>query len=264
MIAVNWLPLIPRHWGKIKVLVLLSALSPLAILGVDYYKGNLGFDPLDRITRSSGMNALMLLLASLTITPLRRILAGLMVRIRASHGKRLSDWNWLIKLRRMLGLLTFFYATLHLLIYFWLDQGASLQDALRDMQERPYLAVGMLAFVLLAPLAITANVLMMRKLGKYWRRLHRAVYLIAILIIVHYWMLTKVGVNAPLPFTLLLSGLLGWRIWYVWMPSKRKIEDLGMEISERPPKVFINNAVQQGCDNIVAQGVGRSATVQKS
>ena len=156
-----------------------------------------------------------------------------MIRIRARHGKRVSDWNWIIKLRRMIGLLSFFYATLHLGIYFWLDQGANMAYALRDMSERPFLAVGMSAFVLLVPLAVTANDYSMRLLGKNWRRLHRTVYVIAPLAIIHYWMQTKVGINDPLPYTLILIILLGWRMWFAWIPRRGKIPDHGMEMPER-------------------------------
>jgi sulfoxide reductase heme-binding subunit YedZ len=149
------------------------------------------------------------------------------------HGKRVADWNWMIKLRRMIGLLSFFYATTHLGIYFWLDQGADILGALSDMTERPFIAVGIFAFVLLVPLALTANNYSMRLLKKSWRRLHRTVYLIAILAIIHFWMLTKVGVNDPLPYTLITIVLLGWRVWFAWMPRKGKILDHGMEMPER-------------------------------
>jgi sulfoxide reductase heme-binding subunit YedZ len=234
----HWLAVIPKHLNKIKMILLLSGLSPLAELVIDYYQNALGFDPLDRITRSTGKVALILLLASLTVTPLRHLLACLMVCIHAVNGKRISDWNWIIQLRRMIGLLSFFYAALHLWIYFWLDQGANIADALRDMSERPFLTVGMIAFVLLVPLAITANYYMMHQLGKNWRRLHRLVYVIALLAIIHFWMLTKPGVNDPLSYTLTVIILLGWRIWYAWIPSKGKIPDHGMEMPERHSKIL--------------------------
>jgi methionine sulfoxide reductase heme-binding subunit len=229
----HWLAAIPIHISKIKVILLLGGLGPLAELMFEYYRNALGFDPLDRITRSTGFVALILLLISLTMTPLRHFLTWFMIRIHANHGKRVSDWNWIIKLRRMIGLLSFFYATTHLVIYFWLDQGADISDALSDMAERPFIAVGIIAFVLLVPLAVTANNYSMRLLKKNWRRLHRTVYVIAILAIIHYWMLTKVGVNDPFSYMLITAILLGWRAWYAWMPRKGKIPDHGMEMSER-------------------------------
>jgi sulfoxide reductase heme-binding subunit YedZ len=238
----HWLAAIPKHLIKIKLVLLLAGLIPLAELIVEYYRHTLGFDPLDRITRSTGNVALILLLASLTVTPLRHLLTWLMIRIHAGQGKRVADWNWIIKLRRMIGLLSFFYATLHLGIYFWMDQGANMAYALRDMSERPFLAVGLIAFLLLVPLALTANDYAMRLLGKNWRRLHRTVYVIAPLAIIHYWMLTKVGVNEPIPYTVITVILLGWRMWFAWMPRKGKIQDHGMEIPERDSTIPYSGA----------------------
>ena len=229
----HWLAAIPKHLVKIKLLLLLAGLAPIAELVIDYYQNALGFDPLDHITRFTGNAALILLLLSLTITPLRHLLTWLMVRIRAGHGKRVSDWNWIIRLRRMIGLLAFFYATLHMVIYFWLDQGANMTDALRDISERPFLTVGLIAFLLLLPLALTANDYAMRLLGKNWRRLHRTVYITALLAIIHYWMLTKVGVNEPIPYTLITIILLGWRMWFAWVVRTGKIPDSGMELPAR-------------------------------
>lgn len=224
---------IPRHLSEIKVVLLLVGLSPLAELIFDYYQNTLGFDPLDRITRSTGKFALIMLLASLTVTPLRHFLASLMISIHAADGKRIADWNWIIMLRRMIGLLSFLYAFLHLVIYYWLDQGADMTDALSDIAERPFLTVGMMAFVLLIPLALTANNYSMRRMGKDWRHLHRTVYVVVVLSIIHYWMLTKVGVNDPLPYTLITVLLLGWRMWFAWIPRRNKIPDHGMEMPER-------------------------------
>ncbi len=235
----HWLAAIPHHLGKIKLLLLLAGLSPIAVLLIEYYAHALGFDPLDRITRATGKVALILLLATLTVTPLGHLLTWLMVRIRAGHGQRGSDWNWIINLRRMIGLLCFFYATLHLVIYLWLDQGANIAYALRDMSERTFLAVGMMAFLLLLPLAVTANNHMMRSLGKKkWRRLHRLVYVIVVLAIMHYWMLTKVGVFDPFPYMLVTGILLGWRMLFAWMPRKGKIPDYGMEMPERGDTIY--------------------------
>jgi len=114
-------------------------------------------------------------------------------------------------------------------IYFWLDQGANIADTLLDLAERPFLAVGMATFVLLIPLTLTSTDNMMRRLGRNWRRLHRLIYLIALLAILHFWMLTKVGVYAPLPYMFAVFLLLGWRVWFAFSPRPRKIPDDGME-----------------------------------
>lgn len=217
--------------------MLLAGLIPFVQLIAEYHRHTLGFDPLDRITRSTGNVALILLLISLTITPLRHLLTWVMIHIHARHGKRISDWNWIIRLRRIIGLFSFFYATLHLGIYFWMDQGANTAYALRDMAERPFLAVGAIAFLMLAPLALTANDYSMRLLGKNWRRLHRTVYVTTLLVIIHYWMLTKVGVNDPVPYTMIAITLLGWRMWFAWMARDSKIPDYGMEVPERDPTI---------------------------
>jgi sulfoxide reductase heme-binding subunit YedZ len=227
------LSVIPKHLSKIKVLLLLIAFAPLFIMYADYRNGALGIDPLDSIIRATGRLSLLWLLITLTITPLRHLLTWLMVRIKAGYGKRTGDWNWIIKLRRMIGLLSAFYAALHLGIYFWLDQGAHIANALRDMLERPFLAVGMLAFLLLIPLTLTSTNNMMRLLRKNWRLLHRLIYLIALLSILHFVMLTKVGVYTPYPYMLALFVLLGWRVWFALIPPSHKIPDNGMETPPR-------------------------------
>lgn len=224
---------IPKHIAKIKALVFFFSLIPFLILISEYYYGNLGIDPLDRLTRLTGSSALILLLLSLVITPLRHFLIIFMVAIRANYGKRLADWNWIIKTRRILGVMSFFYASLHLSIYFWLDQGADFTYAFYDIKERNFIAVGLIAFILLVPLALTSTNKMMRLLGKKWRRLHRAVYLIAVLVIVHFWMLSKVGVYEYIPYALMTLFLLGWRIWYYWTVRKDKLIDDGMEAVDR-------------------------------
>lgn len=233
MVSKNRLADIPKHLGKIKVLVLTAALSPLLIMFADYHYGTLGIDPLDRIIRSTGSISLIMLLITLAVTPMRHLLTWLMVRTNASHGKRTADWNWIIKLRRMTGLLSSFYATLHLGIYFWLDRGASITDTLLDLAERPFLAVGMGAFILLIPLTLTSTNNMMRRLGRNWRRLHRLAYLIALLSVLHFWMLTKIGVYSPFPYVFAVFLLLGWRVWFAFYPRQRKIPDDGMETPQR-------------------------------
>lgn len=233
MTLLNWLKAAQKHVNKLKALVLVIALSPLAIMLIDYQYANLGIDPLARVIRDTGSWSLIMLLITLIITPLRHMLTWLMVRTKASYGRRTADWNWIIKMRRMIGLLSSFYAVLHLAIYFWLDQGASIDDMLIDLVERPFLAVGMAAFILLIPVTFTSTNNMIRRLGKNWRRLHRLVYLIALLMILHFWMLTKVGVYTPVPYIMMVFFLLGWRVWFAFSNRPNKIPDDGMETSPR-------------------------------
>lgn len=224
---------IPKHIGKIKILVLVLSFLPLFILINEFQTDNLGIDPLDRLTRLTGNAALVLLILSLTITPARHFLILLMVRIRANYGKRLADWNWIIKLRRTLGVMSFFYVVVHLVIYFWLDQGADFENVYYDINERNFIAVGLAAFILLIPLALTSTNRMMRLLGKKWRKLHRSVYLVALLAITHFWMLSKVAVYDYVPYVIITLYLLGWRVWYYGVGRKNKSIDDGMEAVDR-------------------------------
>lgn len=224
---------IPKHISKIKILVFLLSLIPLCILITEFYQENLGIDPLDRLTRLTGKTALVLLILSLVITPLRHFLIIFMVKLKANYGKRLADWNWIIKLRRTIGVMSFFYALIHFIIYLWLDQGLGIENALYDIKERNFIAVGLVAFILLIPLALTSTNRMMRLLGKKWRKLHRTVYLIIILASVHFWMLSKVAVYDYVPYVLITCFLLGWRAWYYGVGRKNKLIDDGMEAVDR-------------------------------
>lgn len=156
-----------------------------------------------------------------------------MIKLQANYGKRLADWNWIIKLRRLIGVMSFFYVLIHFVIYYWLDQGVDFNNVFYDVKERNFIAVGLAAFILLIPLALTSTNRMMRLLGKKWRRLHRTVYLIAILSVVHFWMLSKVAVYDYVPYLLFTFFLLGWRVWYYGVGRKRKSIDDGMEAVDR-------------------------------
>lgn len=154
-----------------KPAVFLLSLLPLARLFWFGLHDGLGANPIEFITRSTGTWALIFLCITLAMTPLR-LLTGMTV--------------W-IKLRRMLGLFCFFYACIHFLIWFWLDQNLDLQSMWADVIKRPFIAMGFLTLVLLTPLAITSNQWAVRKLGRRWALLHKLVYLIACTAVVHYW-----------------------------------------------------------------------------
>jgi sulfoxide reductase heme-binding subunit YedZ len=155
----------------VKPIVFLLALLPLGRLIWLGSAGDLGANPIEFITRSMGTWTLVFLCLSLAMTPARM----------------LTGWTGFIHLRRMLGLFCFFYATVHFLIWLWLDHNFSLAAMWQDVLERPYITFGFLAFVLLIPLALTSNRWAQRKLGRRWSHLHRMVYAIAILAILHYW-----------------------------------------------------------------------------
>lgn len=181
-------------WGKAAVwLLCLAPLSRLAYLGLS---GGLGANPIEFITHSTGTWTLVGLLATLAITPLRS----------------LSGLGWLIRFRRLFGLFAFFYACLHFTTYIWLDQFFDPASIARDIIKRPFITVGFAAFMLLIPLAATSNQRMMKKLGRNWQRLHRLVYVIAGLGVVHYWWLVKKDISQPLIYACVLAILLAMRL----------------------------------------------------
>ena len=185
-------------WLKAVLFALcLVPFSRLAWLGAHH---GLGANPIEYITRSCGWWTLSFLLITLSVTPLRR----------------LTGWNWLLRLRRMLGLFAFFYVSLHFTTYIWLDQFFDWQGMLKDIAKRPFITVGFTAFVLLIPLAATSTNAMVRRLGaKRWQRLHRAVYVIATLGVLHFWWLVKKDIREPLIFGTLLGLLFLIRLLYL-------------------------------------------------
>ena len=190
-----------------KVALFLVCLIPLGRLIWLAYSGGLGANPIEFITRSTGTWTLVLLLVTLSITPLRK----------------LTGYNALIKLRRMLGLFAFFYVCLHFTTYIWLDQFFELSSIWKDIQKRPFITVGFASFVLLIPLAATSTNAMMRRLGRRWQQLHRLVYLIGIGGVVHYWWLVKKDITQPAIYALVLAILLGYRI-SVWLKARQRAQ----------------------------------------
>ncbi len=192
-----------------KITIFINSLVPLALLGWDAARGNLGANPIEFFLRTTGVLTLVFLLITLTITPLRRIFG----------------WNELIKFRRMLGLYAFFYGFLHLITYFGFDRALSLSGALADIWQRPFIAVGMASFFLMIPLAVTSTNAMIKRLGgKRWQKLHRLTYLIAGGGVIHYWMIVKSDITYPLVFGLVLAGLLGYR-YYVNKPKLQTLKN---------------------------------------
>ncbi len=189
-------------WFKLALFPL--CLVPLALLAADGYADNLGANPIEVITHSTGTWTLVFLLITLCITPLRRF----------------TGINGLIKLRRMLGLFAFFYACLHFVTYFWLDQFFDWPAIVKDVIKRPFITVGFTSFMLLVPLALTSTNAMMKRLGgRRWQWLHRLVYVIAIGGVVHYLWLVKKDLTQPLIYAAVLSLLLGYRIVHRWRSS---------------------------------------------
>ncbi|MHB8911315.1 MAG: protein-methionine-sulfoxide reductase heme-binding subunit MsrQ [Lysobacter sp.] len=185
-----------------KTLVHLLALTPAAVLAVQVRdefltgSGALGADPVAEIEHRLGLWALRLLLITLAVTPLRQ----------------LTGQSALVKFRRMLGLYAFFYATLHFSAYVVLDLRGYWTQIFEEIAKRPYITVGFTAWLLLVPLAITSTQAAIRRLGRNWARLHRLVYAIAMLAVLHFWWLVKSDVREPLLYAVILTVLLAWRL----------------------------------------------------
>ena len=186
----------------LKTTVFLGCLIPLAQLAYGFYTDNLTANPIEYITRFTGSWALIILITSLAVTPLRRI----------------TGWNALISFRRMLGLFAFFYAALHFATYMFLDLFFDFSAIAKDIIKRPYITVGFTAFVLMIPLAITSTTAMIRRLGKRWQQLHYLVYVIAILGVVHFYWLVKADIRRPMQYGAVLALLLGYRLFSKWVP----------------------------------------------
>ncbi|MQA23547.1 protein-methionine-sulfoxide reductase heme-binding subunit MsrQ [Rugamonas rivuli] len=193
-----------RQAGLIKAAIFVLALVPLARMVYLTLTGQL-VEPLEFITRGTGDWTLYFLCFTLAVTPLRR----------------LSKWNWLIKLRRMLGLYMFFYGLLHFMTFLWFDHFFDVQEMWKDVLKRPFITVGFIAFVLLIPLAVTSTNAMVKRLGgKRWQWLHRVIYVIAPLAILHFWWMKagKHNFTQPIIFGVILGALLLMRVY--WARSK--------------------------------------------
>ena len=200
-----------RPW--IKPIVFTLSLLPLAWLVFALLTDRLGANPIEAFTRDSGEWALRLLLITLSMTPLRRYMG----------------WNWPLRVRRMLGLFAFFYVCIHLTSSLWLDQFFDWNEILRDIFKRPFITVGMLAFLLLVPLAVTSTRAMQKRLGRNWVKLHRLAYVVPALGVLHFWWLVKADVRTPLVYALLLTVLLGMRI--LWQRQRKTAVQRNMQVS---------------------------------
>lgn len=189
-----------------KLVVFINSLVPLVLLLWDVYHKRVGPNPLEFATRTTGMLTLIFLSLTVAVTPLRKIF-GI---------------NSLVKVRRMVGLFAFFYGALHLLTYVLFDRGLDLISVGPDIVRRPFILVGMTAFILMVPLAITSTNKMVKRIGgKRWARLHRLVYLAAIAGVVHFWMLVKSDIRLPLTFAFILLFLLGFRLFAKYAPAQQ-------------------------------------------
>jgi len=180
-----------------KTVIFLAALIPLERLLWKATHDGLGANPIEVITHSTGDWTLILVLTTLSITPLRQV----------------TRQYWLIGVRRMIGLFAFFYGTLHFLTYIWLDKFFDVHEMLKDIGKRRFITIGFSAFVLMIPLALTSTAWSIRRLGgKRWQRLHRLIYLTGILAVIHYFWLVKADHRKPIAYGVVLSILLLYRV----------------------------------------------------
>jgi len=185
-----------RGFRVVKATLFVLAALPAVWLGVDALRGNLTADPIKEITHRTGWWTLTLLMVTLAVTPVRR----------------LTGWNQIVKVRRMLGLYAFFYAVLHLLTYVVLDLFFAWDILLEDVAKRPYITVGFTAFLILLALAITSTRGWIRRLGWRWQRLHRLAYVAALLGVVHFYWQVKADTREPLIYAGILAILLVARL----------------------------------------------------
>lgn len=183
-----------------KILLFLACLVPAFRLLLETFGVgglSLGANPIEALLHRLGIWGLNFLLLTLAITPLRFV----------------SGWSWLLRFRRMLGLFAFFYVFMHFLVYAGLDQRFDLQVILEDIAERPYITIGFTALLLMVPLAVTSTNGMMRRLGARWKKLHRLVYVIAILGVWHFYWQVKLDTLQAVMYAAGLALLLGYRLW---------------------------------------------------
>lgn len=187
-----------------KTFIWVACLTPLLRLGWKGLTGGLGANPIEFITLSTGTWTLVFLLATLAITPLRR----------------LSGQSWLIRFRRLVGLFAFFYGVLHFITYVWLDKFFDVQDMIKDVAKRPFITAGFLAFLLLVPLAATSTAGAIRWMGgRRWQLLHRLIYVSGVSAVVHFWWKVKADVRKPAIYAAVLGILLGLRLVF-WIHAR--------------------------------------------
>lgn len=203
-----------RQLASLKALLFLACLIPAANLAWGVYADTLGANPIEAVTRGLGKWALSFLLITLCVTPLRRF----------------TGWPWIGRLRRMLGLYTFVYACLHVTSHLWFDQFFDWQEIAQDILKRPFITLGFIAFCLLVPLAVTSNKAMIRRLGgRRWQELHRMVYAIAIIAVVHFSLMVKKDLTQPLLYGIGLALLLGLRAFWRYREKQKQLAGAYMQ-----------------------------------
>lgn len=193
-----------KTWVLIKIIIFLLCLSPFLLLVNALMQDQLGANPIQTLHFSLGDWALRLLCIGLALTPLKRLLKQ----------------SWCTRLRRMIGLFTFFYASMHFLVYIVLDLSLSWEELIDEVPKSPYILVGLFTYLLLIPLALTSTKAMQKRLGKYWIQLHKLVYVAGVSAVIHYLWLVKSDLREPLFYACLVLILLAYRLLY-YLQQKR-------------------------------------------
>ncbi len=190
-----------------KPLVFVACLLPALFVVTDALNvtGSLGANPVEEILDRFGNWGLRFIMITLAVTPLRRI----------------TGWNWLARFRRMFGLFTFFYVSMHFVTWAWLDQGLLMSAIVEDIAERPFITIGMVALLLLLAMAGTSTSRARRKLGRRWDKLHFSAYIVGILGVWHYWWQVKKDIAEPALYAAILVVLLGYRLFWQWRRQRR-------------------------------------------
>ena len=210
-----------RSLAMIKALVVIGCLVPFAWVAARAFGfgGDLGANPVQMVLHTFGKTGLNLLILTLAITPIRKQ----------------TGLNWLVALRRTLGLAAFAYVLLHAVTYAVLDQGLAWRSLLVDVAMRPFITVGFLALVLMVPLAMTSTNTMQRRLRRRWAQLHRLVYVIGILGVLHFFWLVKIDVAEPLLYAATLALLLGYRVMDWRRRQQRRARARGLTATGSAP-----------------------------
>ncbi|HVT90697.1 MAG TPA: protein-methionine-sulfoxide reductase heme-binding subunit MsrQ [Tepidisphaeraceae bacterium] len=186
-----------KDWEFAKFVVLVNGAVPLALLAWDQSQGHLGANPVNFAIHTTGMMALIFLVLSLAVTPVRLF----------------TGWNWLSHFRRMLGVYAFVYAAIHLSLYFGFDRSLNLQSLIDDVIKRPFILFGMIALLVMVPLTITSTNGMIKRLGSArWKQLHRLTYVAGVSAVIHYYMFGKITSAIQISFVAVLIVLLGYRV----------------------------------------------------
>lgn len=221
---------VEQHRALWLKLLFITCLTPFTLLVFRFFSDMLGVNPYETIMSTTGTTAIVLLLLTLLATPLRRWLCWACKKQQCLYGKRLSDWNYLILSRKTLGNFSALYISLHLLAYLELDMDWDGYEIGFDLTTRAFIGIGLLCWILIVPLVLTSFKRMQKKMGKHWRRLHRAIYLIGVLAVLHVILDAKPTDQKPYFYLIILFVLLGHRVAVTTIKALKKREDTGMEV----------------------------------